>query len=118
MPERYTKRDARNAFEHLAETMGVRVADPAWPISDPRREGAWILDHNGVYGGYVIAAYVPDSPPRPGDDRPQAYTAQTHPLTDYRQSARDFSQMCHFAARAVAASRHRTKRERGLARKS
>jgi hypothetical protein len=114
MPERYTKRDAERAFEHLAETMGVRIVDPSWKITDPRREGAWLLDHNGVYGGYVIAALVKDSPPR--DGRPQAYTAQTHPLTDYRQSARDFSQMCHFAARAVAASKHRTKRERGLAR--
>jgi hypothetical protein len=114
MSERYTKQDARNAFEHLAETMGVRVADRSWDIHDPRREGAWILDHNGVYGGYVIAAYVADSPSR--DGRPQAYTAQTHPLTDYRQSARDFAQMCHFAARAVAASKLRTKREKGLAR--
>jgi hypothetical protein len=114
MPERYSEQDARNAFEHLAETMGVRVADRSWDIHDPRREGAWILDHNGAYGGYVIAAYVKDSPPR--DGRPQAYTAQTHPLTSYRQSAREFSMSCHLAARAVAASKLRTKRERGLAR--
>jgi hypothetical protein len=116
MSDRYTSRDARNAFEHLAETMGVRIVDPSWKITDPRREGAWLLDHNGVYGGYVIAALVKSSPPRDGS--PQTYTAETHPLDSYRRSAREFSQMCHFAARAVAASRLRSKRERGLARKS
>jgi hypothetical protein len=105
MPERYTRRDAVAAFEHLAESVGATIADPSWPITDPRREGAWLLDHNGVYGGYVIAAYVKSSPPRAGEDREQAYTAQTHPLTDYRMPAREFSRMCHFAARAVGLSR-------------
>jgi hypothetical protein len=103
MSDRYTRRDAEMAFEHLAETARVTIADPAWKITDRRRLGAWSLDYNGVYGGFTIQAFVADSPPR--DDRPQAYTAITHPLNDRRLPAREFAQACHFAARAIAAAR-------------
>jgi hypothetical protein len=109
MSDRYTSRDARAAFEHLASVAGATIADPSWKITDPRRDGAWILDHNGVYGGYVIAAYVPSSPPT--DGRPQTYTAETHPLGEGRFSARDFCNRCHFAARAIGFAK-RPARER------
>lgn len=108
MPERYTRRDAESAFQRLADAVGAKIADPAWKITDKRREGAWILDHNSVYGGYVIEAYVPDSPPH--DDRPQAYTAVTQPFGYERRSAREFAGACHFAARAVEASRGKRRR--------
>jgi hypothetical protein len=102
--ERYTRRDTEMAFARLADAVGAKIADPAWKITDKRRLGAWTLDHNGVYGGYVIAAYVSDSH-YSDDPRPQTYTAETHPMGDRRHNARDFAQMCHFAARAIEASR-------------
>lgn len=100
--ERYTRRDAEQAFERLADAVGAKVADPAWKTTDKRRLGAWTLDHNSVYGGYVIEAFVADTP---RDDGHQAYTAVTRPMGDYRHTARDFAQMCHFAVRAIEASR-------------
>jgi hypothetical protein len=103
MTDRYTRRDAEAAFERLAAAVGAKIADPSWKLTDRRRLGAWILDHNSVYGGYVIEAYVSDSPPR--DERKQAYTAVTRPMGDTRRNARDFADACHFAARAIEAAR-------------
>jgi hypothetical protein len=99
---RYTKKDARAAFERLAAAAGATIADSSWSIDDPRREGAWILDHNGTYGGYVIAAYVKSSS-TPG--KPQTFTAETHPLDMRRRPAREFAETCHYAARAIEFSR-------------
>ncbi len=93
----YTRRDAEGAFRRLADANGATIADPSWGIHDTRREGAWILDHNATYGGYVIGAYCADSPPR--DDRPQAYTAVTHPFGDDRRTAREFCDVVSFALR-------------------
>lgn len=101
---RYTSKHAQSAFERLADAVGATIADPAWKIADPRREGAWILDHNSVYGGYVIAAYVAGSPPYAGDDRPQTYTAETHPLGSERYSAREFCERVNFALRVKGLS--------------
>jgi hypothetical protein len=101
MSERYTKRDAVKAFERLAEATGATIADPSWKISDKRRLGAWTLDYNGVYGGYVVNAYVADSPPREGDDRPQAYTAITCPLGYERRTAREFCEHVNSVTRAM-----------------
>jgi hypothetical protein len=103
MSERYTKRDAERAFEALAEACGATVLDYSWPITDERRDGAWKLDHNGVYGGYVIAAILPSSPPH--DDSPQTYTAETHPLDSMRRPAREFAQTCWMATRAIGFAR-------------
>lgn len=102
---RYTTKHAESAFAALADAIGATVADSSWGISDPRRDGAWFLDHNATYGGYVIRAYVPSSPPRDGDDRPQSYTAETSPLDDRRRSAREFCETAWFAVRAIGASR-------------
>lgn len=99
---RYTKRDAERAFERLAEAVGATLADSAWGIHDPRRDGAWFLDRNPVYGGYVVAAYVRDSAGREGDDRLQAYTAQTHPLGMMRRSPREFCDAVNFALHVKA----------------
>jgi hypothetical protein len=107
MPDRYTRRDVEELTLRLALATGNRIADADWKITDRRREGAWFIDHNSVYGGYVIAAYVASSPPREGDDRPQSYTAQTHPLGDARRSAREFCEAAHFALRALGAQKRR-----------
>jgi hypothetical protein len=104
MSERYTKRDAVKAFEQLAEAVGATIADPSWKLTDPRREGAWVLDHNGAYGGYVVEAYVADSPPR--DGREQAYTAVTCPLGYERRSARQFCEHVNSVTRAMDYARH------------
>lgn len=104
MSDRYTTRDAQAAFETLAAIAGARVLDSAWKITDKRRDGAWKLDHNGVYGGYVIAAICPSSPPS-DPTQPQTYTAETHPLGDGRYSAREFCGRCWFASRAIGFSR-------------
>lgn len=102
MSDRYTRRDAQNAFQALAQATGAIIPDPTWPISDPRREGAWKLDYNSVYGGFRIVAYCKDSPPREGDTRPQSYTSETDIFGAERLPAREFSQRCRFAVRAIA----------------
>lgn len=97
---RYTRRDAEAAFKRLAAANGATIADPSWGIHDPRREGAWTLDHNSVYGGYVIHAYCADSPPEPGSGRKQAYTAVTCPMGHDRRTAREFCDVVSFAIRS------------------
>lgn len=97
---RYTKSDAHAAFTTLAEAAGATILDPSWKITDPRRDGAWLLDHNGTYGGYVIAAICPSSPPS-DPTQPQTYTAKTHPLGNERYATREFTQRCWFAVRAI-----------------
>lgn len=75
---RYTRKDAERALGRMAERKGWTLADDSWSIHDPRREGSVFLYN--PHGSYVVVAeYVADSPPRDGDDRPQAYTAiRTH----------------------------------------
>jgi hypothetical protein len=102
---RYTRKNAEAAFAALAEACGATLLDPAWPITDARRDGAWLLDHNSTYGGYVIRAICPSSPPRPGEDRPQTYTAETTPLRDERLSTGEFVRSCWTAVRAIGIAR-------------
>lgn len=98
---RVTRSMVESAFERLADASGARILDPSWKITDKRRDGAWKLDHNGVYGGYVIAAICPSSPPREGEGK-QTYTAETMPLGYERKSAAEFFDACNFACRALA----------------
>jgi hypothetical protein len=93
--QRYTKRDAEAAFTRLREAAGKRYAYD-FPIHDRQREGAWALDYNSAYGGYEIVEIVADSPPRDGDDRPQAYTAHSV-VSGRRRTAREFVEWCNAA---------------------
>lgn len=101
MTTRYTKRDAEGAFNRLREALEKPLASD-FGIHDPQREGAWLLDHNSVYGGYVIAEIVADSPPRPGEDRPQAYTAENRPFGHERRTAREFVDFVSAVMRGMA----------------
>jgi hypothetical protein len=94
--ERFTRKDAQRAFERLAEAVGATIADPTWAIDDPRREGAWLLDHG--YGGYVVAAYTKSSSIA---GEPQTYTAETHPLGDGHMPAREFWYAVRLACAAL-----------------
>lgn len=90
---RVTRAHAEAAFVRLAERYGATVAEQAWAIDDPRREGAWFLDHNGAYGGYEVRAYCASSPPargQLGEYQPQCYTAEDVVFSGGRRSARDF----------------------------
>jgi hypothetical protein len=100
--ERFTRKDARRAFERLAEATGATIADPTWAIDDPRREGAWTLDYNGVYGGFVICAYVKSTTI---EGHAQTYTAITNPLGMERRPAREFWYTVHFAIRVLELKR-------------
>lgn len=99
MSERVTFKDAERAFLRLCEAKGKTLARE-YPIHDPAREGTWELDYNPTYGGIVIQEIVADSPPRDGDDRPQAYTAVTCPMGYERRTPREFVAMVEFALRA------------------
>jgi hypothetical protein len=101
---RYTRKNAEAAFEALAEACGAVVLDYSWPITDERRDGAWTLDHNSTYGGYVISAICPSSPPQDPHD-PQTYTAETTPLRDERLSTGEFVRSCWTAVRAIHVAR-------------
>lgn len=78
--ERYTKRDAEKAFERLLTLTG-KHAGP-W-----NEVGAWQLDYNGTYGGYVVVEITSEG------------GGQTHPLGDMRRNARDFCSAVNFASR-------------------
>lgn len=97
---RVTRKDAERAYNRLREALGK---DDAYSIRihDPAREGAWLLDYNPAYGGYVIAEIVADSPPREGEDRPQGYTAESRPFGHERKSAREFVDAVNFALRVM-----------------
>ncbi len=101
MAERYTRKDAGRAFERLREAKGARLASD-YGIYDPEREGAWALDHNATYGGYVVVEIIASSPPRKGEDRQQSYTAEHHPLGNARLPAREFCYAVNFALRVLA----------------
>lgn len=52
MSFRYTRKGCQSQFERLAAALDKPIYDPdRYP--DPQI-GSWRLDHNGVYGGYVI----------------------------------------------------------------
>ncbi len=104
--DHYTRRDALAAFKRLADAKHATIADPSWAISDPRRDGAWFLDHNATYGGYVIIAYMPSLPPRKGEEQLQNYTAEACPMGYERQPARQFVEMCNFRVERLMTPNH------------
>lgn len=84
--ERYTKSDAAAAFNRLVEAIGGRVAEKYNDV------GAYRLDHNGVYGGYVIEQICNDG------------GGVSRPFGDYRHPSREFCFMVNFALRVMEQS--------------
>jgi hypothetical protein len=93
--DRYTTKNAESAFERLAAKLGKSTATtggPIWTRQGDRnvaRVGAWLLDHNSIYGGFVIAEIVNDG------------GGESHPLGDRRMPAREFCQTIYFAERLL-----------------
>lgn len=114
---RITDKQAERAMRLLAEACGAKLLDDVMArskrgLAEPKREGAWLLDHNSAYGGYVIAAITASSPPREGEDPTQFYTAETHPLWEERCSGQEFVDRCHAARQAIA---YKARKRRGRA---
>lgn len=55
MSDRYTKTDAREALERLANHLGKRITRFD---HTPEDIGSWYLDYNSIYGGAVIHEVV------------------------------------------------------------
>lgn len=96
---RTSQKQAEAAFHRLRETLGKRDAE-AIGFHDPAREGAWLFDYAPQYGGASIRAITADSPPRPGEDRPQAYAAET--IVTERLPLGEFVNAVSFARRVMA----------------
>lgn len=105
MSERYTRKDAEAACERLAHAVGRKMLHELddTGISNPAREGTWVLDYNPTYGGCAIREIVASSPPRESDDRPQSYTAESEPFGSQRRSPREFCDAVYFAESAIRA---------------
>lgn len=91
--DRYTRHDAEMAFERLAKKLGKDSSEPVWTRVGDRnvaRVGAWILDCNFVYGGFVIAEIVSEG------------GGESHPLGERRMPAREFCQSVYFAERVLS----------------
>lgn len=93
--ERYTRKNAEAAFERLALKLGkstARTGGPIWRRVGDRnvaRVGAWALDHNSIYGGFVVIEIVNEG----GGER--------HPMGDRRMPARQFCESVYFTEKAL-----------------
>jgi hypothetical protein len=88
---RYTKTHAVQAFLRLAAAVGVpHNADAAGYSGSP--EGTWWLDHEPVYGGYVIQEAF-----RLTNRDGLVGQGVSSPLGHTRRSAREFVQAVDFA---------------------
>ena len=105
MSDRYTKKDAYAAFTRLASSLGKVWSDDhgkLWkgdywePTEEGRlwvsegntnraRVGAWTLDHNSIYGGYVI------------EEMHNVGGGVSQPFGSTRHNAREFCAMVRFA---------------------
>lgn len=113
MSERYTKRDAYMAFARLASALGktwsddngklwsgsayepIAVGRQLWERVGPNNVacvGAWTLDHNSVYGGYVIEEIF------------NVGGGVTLPFGSMRRTAREFCDAVYFAENALRAA--------------
>lgn len=93
MSNRISRADLARMLETVAELAGATLADDAWPITDPRRDGAWFLSHNSAYGGWDVRCYRPS-----GEN---TFTAEGFPLWEDRCSARMMHDRLHAAAHAL-----------------
>lgn len=83
MSDRYTKRDATAAFARLMQATGHR------PAQSYKDVGGWVLDYNGIYGGYVIHEMFNEN------------GAVSEPFGSRRRNAREFCEAVNFACRAI-----------------
>lgn len=81
--ERTTEAHVESAFKRLCAVTGHRVATSYNDV------GAWRLDHNGSYGGFVVEEIIGTT------------GAVTRPLGDKRRSAREFYDAAWFAINAI-----------------
>jgi len=113
MSDRYTRKDAEAAFARLAAALGKTWSDrngQLWkgdywePVADGTlwtrqgsenhaRVGAWTLDHNAIYGGYVIEEMYNEG------------GGVSQPFGSMRRSARDFCDAVAFAENALRAAK-------------
>ena len=104
MTDRYTRKDAENALECLAEALGKPLGSyrelKAGEVSTYGSEthttipGGWYLDCNATYGGCVIQEM---------DDR--GGTGVSQPFGSMRHSYRDFCDMVYFTMNALSVAR-------------
>jgi hypothetical protein len=84
--DRYTSKNAHARFNELCKVLGKRVA------TNYKDVGAWFLDYQACYGGYIISEYM-------------AGGGESHPVCNRRMSAREFCETINFAIRCVALDR-------------
>lgn len=85
--DRYTRKDAEAAFDRLCAMLGKRRA------SSYDDKGAWQLDYNPVYGGYVVHELLD-------------HGGVTEPLGSERVSARELVKRVWFLTAALAIQRN------------
>jgi hypothetical protein len=83
--DRITKKNVEGLFETLCKAMGKRIA------TDYNDVGAWALDHNSHYGGWVIVEIVNEA------------GGQRNPVIEMRLRNREMWQAMRFALRALEA---------------
>lgn len=84
MAQRYTSKDAKVCFERLCELFNK--SDVCYTKNEATGNytcnvGAWCLDHNSVYGGYVV------------HEMHNSSGGVSTPFGDSRRNAREFCQM-------------------------
>ena len=84
--ERYTRKNVEARFLELCNVLGKRVA------TNYKDAGAWFLDYNANYGGYIISEYM-------------ANGGEFHPVCNRRMPAREFCETINFGIRCVALDR-------------
>src|SRR5439155_4522318 len=120
MSDRYTRKDAEAAFARLASALGKTWSDQhgkLWkgnywePVEDGTlwtqsedaglpgnmrnraRVGAWALDYNPIYGGFVIEEMYNEG------------GGVSQPFGSMRRGARDFCDAVYFAENALRAAK-------------
>jgi hypothetical protein len=113
MSDRYTRKDAEAAFARLASALGKTWSDQHGKLwkgnyweavedgtlwsregtANRARVGAWALDHNGVYGGFVIHEMFNEG------------GGVSEPFGGVRRSAREFCDAVYFAENALRAAK-------------
>lgn len=96
MATRVTRQQVEYWFARLAEALGVSTV--AWTFEDGKsvaHVGAWGLDYNPTYGGYVIYEIMNNG----GGVR--------EPFGPYRQRPAQFVQTCRFALDALDIARRK-----------
>lgn len=84
--DRYTRKNAEARFVELCKVLGKRIA------TSHKDVGAWFLDHNSTYGGFIICEYM-------------ANGGEWHPICNRRMPAREFCETVNFAIRCIALDR-------------